>query len=97
MIGGDIMSEINIKISELDAAITNLQSLKSACDGINTIAPTTVGGGKTVNEIENIASVYKSLNTHVGDMISNTIYFMQNIRASFITSDSNAAGKIGGK
>ena len=87
------MSEINIKISELDAAITNLQSLKSACDGINTIAPTTVGGGKTVNEIENIASVYKSLNTHVGDMIS----FMQNIRASFITSDSNAAGKIGGK
>ena len=44
------MSEINIKISELDAAITNLQSLKSACDGINTIAPTTVGGGKTVNE-----------------------------------------------
>ena len=89
------MSEINIKISELDAAITNLQSLKSACDGINTIAPTTVGGGKTVNE--NIASVYKSLNTHVGDMISNTISFMQNIRASFITSDSNAAGKIGGK
>ena len=73
------MSEINIKISELDAAITNLQSLKSACDGINTIAPTTVGGGKTVNEIENIASVYKSLNIHVGDMISNTISFMQNI------------------
>ena len=74
------MSEINIKISELAAAITNLQSLKSACDGINTIAPTTVGGGKTVNE-----------------MISNTISFMQNIRASFITSDSNADGKIGGK
>ena len=97
MIGGDSVSEINIKISELDVAIANLQSLKFACDGMNSIVPTTVGGGKTVNEIENIASVYKSLNTCVGDMISNTISFMQNIRASFITSDSNAASKIDSK
>ena len=91
------MAEINVKINEIDNAITKLQGLQSRCISMNTTPPATVGGGRTVNELEEIAAVYKSLNSHFEMLISNTISFLQNVRDSYISSDEQAAKGITGQ
>lgn len=91
------MSEISVKIAALEEAITNLNNLKQTCADMDTTSPETVGGGSTVSELENIAALYKSLNIHFGDLISNTALFMQNVKDSYQASDSKAAQKLSGE
>lgn len=91
------MAEIKIKVSEINSAITRLQGLQSRCNLRNTTPPATVGGGKTINELEDIADAYKTLNTHFEDLVSNTISFLQNVRDSYTSSDTKAANKIANK
>lgn len=91
------MAEIKVKVSEINNAITKLQGLQSKCNSRNTTPPVTVGGGKTVNELENIANVYKTLNTQFETLLSNTISFLQNVRDSYTASDTKAANKIANK
>lgn len=88
------MAEINIKITEIDNEITKLQGLQSKCDSRNVAPPATVGGGKTVNELEDIADVYKTLNRNFSELVSNTISFLQNVRNSYASSDAKAAQGI---
>lgn len=88
------MSEINLKITEINNVITKLQALQSKSSSMNTASPATVGGGKTVNELEDIADTYKKLNNCLEDLISNTVSFLQNIKDSFVSSDTEAANKI---
>lgn len=91
------MAEINIKINEISNAISKLQGLQSRCVFVNIAPPSTVGGGRTVNELEDIAAAYKSLNIQLEILISNTISFLQNVRDSYISSDEKAAKGISGK
>lgn len=91
------MAEIKIKLTEIDGAITKLQSLKSQSTSADTKSPTTVGGGQTVNELEAIAGVYKSLNTHFATLVQNTISFLGNVKGSYAASDQKAASKMSGK
>ncbi len=88
------MSEIKIKIDECNNAISKLQTLKSSCSARKMTPPTVVGGGKTVNEFENIANTYKQLNSHLTNLISSTVGLLQNIRDSYVTSDTKAANEI---
>lgn len=88
------MAEIKVNITEINSAITKLQGLKSKCNSRDTTPPATVGGGKTVNEFENIANIYKTLNCNLGELISNTISFLRNIEDSYISSDTKAAQGI---
>lgn len=88
------MAEINVKIAELDNAIIKLQGLQAKCDSVTLNVPNTVGGGQVINELENVAAVYKMMNKEFGELISNTISFMQNVKKSFETSDKNAANSI---
>lgn len=91
------MAEINVKITEINNAITKLQNLQKRCNSADTKTPTTVGGGQTVNELEAIADVYKKMNISFGEMIANTISFLQNVKNSYASSDTKAANKISGK
>ena len=91
------MSEINVKITEINNAITKLQGLQLRCASRTTTPPATVGGGKTVNELEDIAKVYKNINTNFGELNKNTIMFLQNIRDSYISSDTKATKHISGR
>ena len=91
------MAEIKVKITEIDSAITRLQSLKSASTSADTRSPSTVGGGQCVNELEAIADVYKSLNTHFATLVQNTISFLGNVKDSYVASDQKAASKMSGK
>lgn len=90
------MAEIKIKINALNDSITELKNLKSTCQEWDTLSPEIVGGGQTVGELESIAKLYKSLNTHFIDLVSNTISFMENVKSSYEESDQNAATKISG-
>ncbi len=91
------MAEIKINIAEIDNAITKLKALKSRCRGMSTTAPSTVGGGRSVNELEAMASVYKATHTSLGTLIDNTISFLQNVRDSYASSDTKAAAGIAKK
>lgn len=91
------MAEINVKITEINNAISKLKALHSKCNSRKTTPPSTVGGGKTVNELENIADIYKSLNRDFGELISNTISFLENVKDSYVSSDTKAAQGINNK
>ncbi len=88
------MAEINIKIKEIDNAIQSLKSLQKECNGFKTTPPSTVGGGKTVSELEELANVYKNINNDFSLLLSNTISFLQNVKNSYVSSDQKAANKI---
>lgn len=91
------MAEIKIKIHALNDSISDLKNLRTQCQETKIVCPKTVGGGKTVNELESIGELYKSLNNHFINLISNTISFMENVKASYESSDKKAASKISGE
>lgn len=91
------MAEIKINITEIDGTITRLKALQSRCSGMNTAAPSTVGGGRAVNELEAIAAVFKATHTSLDTLIGNTIAFLQNVRDSYVSSDTKAAAGIAKK
>ncbi len=90
------MAEISIKLIALNAAITKLNNLKTTCTSMDTSLPSSVGGGLTVNEMESIANLYKSMNANFADLISNTALFMENVKKSYQTTDTKAANKLSG-
>lgn len=90
------MAEIKINIVELDSSINKLQSLKSKCISNQKSVPPTVGGGKTVNELEDIAELYQTINSSLETLIANTISFLSNIKDSYVSSDQKAAEGIAG-
>lgn len=90
------MAEIKISIEAIDELISELKTLKESCDGSMPQVPSVVGGGKSVNQIELISNMYKTLNSDLSDLISNTISFLENAEQSYGESDSFAANKING-
>lgn len=88
------MSEINIKIDVLENAINELKSVKQECDATKKTPPETVGGGKTVNELEEIGKLYQKMNEHVSLMFESTILFLQKTKDGFEKDDQDAASKI---
>lgn len=90
------MAEIKISIEAIDESILELKTLKETCDGSMPQTPAVIGGGKAVNQIELISNMYKTLNSDLSDLISNTISFLENAEQSYGDSDSFAANKING-
>lgn len=88
------MSEISVKINVLAQKISELESLKQSCNNAKSNPPSTVGGGKTVNELEEIGKLYKTMYDHFLEMISSTISFMQKTKDGFESSDREAASEI---
>lgn len=88
------MAEITVKTKALEDAISQLKTLKDTCLNHDTKSPSTVGGGLTVNELESMADLYKSINTHFLELVANTISFMENVEASYISSDQKAASSM---
>lgn len=93
------MPEIKVEVSGLNIAIQNLQRLSMDMGRSNIKAPVIVGGGRVVNELENISNTYKSIDAHLAALISNTIALLRNARDSYTTADTQAANGIshGGK
>lgn len=47
------------------------------------------GLGKIVNELEETAEIYKEMNSQFGEIISNTILFLENVRDSCYSFSKN--------
>ena len=88
------MSEIQLKINELNTAIDNMQKIKSECSGIDMKEPDVQGGGNTVNEIGNMVDVYKNIKTQLDLLFTNTISFLSTTKNAFEAADKNAAKQI---
>lgn len=88
------MATIDIKINTLESAINELKSVKQSCDGTKKTPPATVGGGKTVNELEEIGKLYQAMNGHLSAMIGSTISLLQKTKDGFQTDDKTAASEI---
>lgn len=85
------MKTITLNVAQIDNSIEKLKSLHNKCADMKSSAPTTKGGGNTVNELEAIGLLYGELKTDVAELISNTILFLGNVKNSFISSDETAA------
>lgn len=91
------MAEISIKIDAINDAIKELQTLQGKCSSTDISAPGIVGGGQTVNELEAIASLFKTTRSSLEMLIQSTTAFLQNVRDSYTSSDTKAAIKIAKK
>lgn len=85
------MSEINVKISGVEDAITKLQNLQKQSASIGITKPATVGGGEVVGYLEEIADVYRKIYANFVSLVGNTIGFLENMRDSYAESDQKAA------
>ena len=84
------MAEIKINIQELERSVARLDQLAANWSAEQKTAPETVGGGKTVNELEDLAQVYQQLYRNLVLLASNTASFLDNVRESYEESDRKA-------
>lgn len=81
---------IKVDLLVLDNAIKRMASLTTKWSGNSTLPPVTVGGGKTVNELEEIAKLYQEMNNSMVSLAANTTAFLNSIKESYEESDRNA-------
>ena len=91
------MSEIKVNIENLEGAISKLNNYAKNWASNPSTPPATIGGGKTVNELEELAKIYEELNDHMVLLASNTATFFTNVKNSYQESDHKAASNISGK
>lgn len=85
------MSEIIIDTENLTSEIDKLKTLREKISNNKESATTVVGGGTTVEEIENLGNEFKSMEVKMESLVRNTILFMNNVKNSYVTSDKNAS------
>ena len=88
------MMEIRVETAALETVAKKMSELASEWQARNTNPPATVGGGKTVNQFEELAKIYKELNAGMVKLASNTSLFLTNVKNSFVDSDNKAAAKM---
>ncbi len=88
------MGTIDIKTQQLESAINDLYSIQQKLNAAKKAPPSTIGGGKTVSQLENIGKIYQDMNQHLSMMIDSTILMLKNAKEGFETSDSSMASKI---
>lgn len=88
------MKEIKINVSEIDRSITQLNALVAQENSSKKFRLDIVGGGKTINELESIAEIYKNIDSNFTILVKNTISFLSNVRDSFVSSDQKARSKM---
>jgi len=91
------MSEIKINITNLEGAIARLNNMAINWASNDTTPPATVGGGKTVIELEALAQMYKEFNAQMVELAYNTATFFTNVKNSYEESDHKAASNIKGR
>lgn len=88
------MAEIKINLANLENAISRLEVLGRNWAANDVKPPVTVGGGKTVNELEALATMYQKMNEQMVTLAENTRAFLTGIKESYQESDHKAADKI---
>lgn len=90
------MRIINIDIACLTQAINRMRKYEKDWAANDTACPGTMGGGKTVNELEELAQLYKDMNQLMVTLASNSAEFLSDIKESYVESDRKARWHIFG-
>lgn len=91
------MPEINVKIAPFDFAIMKLQQIQQSCSSAKTAPPATEGGGKTVQEMEEMGKLYNDMYDHFMELVSSSVLFLQKAKDGFVSSDMKAAAGMKSK
>ncbi len=86
------MAEIKIKTDNLNMEIGNLRALGQKINASNIKCPGVVGGGSSVQEVENIGRIYQTIHAQLAALVLNTVSFMENVNTSYQSSDNKASG-----
>lgn len=89
-----IYRDMKPAVDSLESGINNLKELKSKISTNKSNAPTVVGGGSTVANIEKIGIDFKNIEDKMELLLQNTISLLNNIKSSYVSSDNNAAKTI---
>ncbi|WP_075718710.1 hypothetical protein [Roseburia sp. 499] len=88
------MGKIEIDINALNVFISELKTLQSNWLNHEVNSPETVGGGGTVNQLEEIAKVYAGLQIKMGALLSGTISFLDYTKKEYEEQDKAIATKM---
>lgn len=88
------MGKIEIDINALNASILELKALQSNWSGNEVNAPATIGGGGTVNQMEEMADLYVGLHVKMGALLSGTISLLELTKQEYEAADQAVATKM---
>lgn len=88
------MGQININIEALNTSISELKTMQRNWLDNKMRSIDTVGGGSTVNQLEEIAGLYEELNTKMGALLAGTISLLNKTKQEYEMSDLAMATKM---
>ena len=59
--------------------IGNLRALEQKINATNIKCPGVVGGGSSIQELENIGKMYQTIHTQLAALVLSTVSFMENV------------------
>ena len=88
------MSEIKINIDNLEQEIICLRSLASNVSSNTTERPQVVGGGESIQALENLGLTFEQMKEQVVILVTETIAFMNGIKTTIEKQDEDIAKDI---
>ena len=88
------MSEIKINIDNLEQEIICLRSLASNFSSNKTERPQVVGGGESIQALENLGLTFEQMKEQVEILVTETIAFMNGIKTTIEKQDEDIAKDI---
>lgn len=85
---------IEVKITQLDQAIKDLDSLKSNLNRENKKAPAVKGGGLSATELDELGELYPKLYQHMCELVQYSIQFLNKAKQEFTNDDKTVATKL---
>ena len=86
--------EITVNCEVLEEKIQKLRTLKSTCEAIDVTAEALSGSGATIDIIQLVDQEYPLLKSTIETLLTNSISFFENIKASMSKADTGAADKL---
>lgn len=88
------MKNISANIAALEEKIEKLRILQGECESIDVSANELEGSGMSVQVIQGIDQEYTQVKDTMVSLLSNSIEFFQNVKASLVEADEKAANKL---
>ena len=85
---------IEVKVTQIDQALKDLNSLKNKLNRENKKAPTIKGGGESATELQELGELYPKLYQQMCEMVQYSVQFLSKASQDFINDDKTAAAKL---
>lgn len=91
------MAEKKIHLDNLEKEIGSLGALSEKISNEKTAPPNVVGGGSSVQMLENIGLTYEKMQEQLGILVIETIAFMKSVWGKVSEKDNELAKDISGQ